>query len=136
MRILIDQPAVALLLQMQPRPARADHTPYACYAANAPYQTTLELWNNQSLPALVNTTVEAQSTYCFGEAGYVLAGNEGRLHRYIEVFGPVSGPSDITLSQLVLTGPRAETDGAAVRSSLGVANLAQSTAQRQMGGRI
>ena len=136
MKILVDQPAVAMLVQMQPRPARADHSPYGCFAASAPYQTTLELWNNQTLPALVNTVVEAQSTYCFGEAGYVLPGHEGRLHRYIEVFGPLAGPSDITLSQLILTGPRAETDGAAVRSSLGVANLAHSTAQRQMGGRV
>ena len=134
MRILFDPPAVALLAPMLTRPAPENRPPYRCYAAGAPFQTTLELGNCLALEWLVNAVVEAQCTYAFGEPGFVLPGNQGRLHRHITVLGLIDEPADIALGQLITTGPRAETDAAAIRTPAPDIDLARWTAQRQMGG--
>ena len=136
MRILCDQPAVDLLAPMLLRPAPEDRPSCLYYAASAPFQTTLVLWNGWTLEALVNAVVEAQSTYGFGEPGLVLPGYEGRLHRHIEVFQPVNEPADIALCQLITTGPRAETDSVAIRTPAPGIDLARWTAQRQVYHRV
>jgi hypothetical protein len=136
MRILLDQPALALLVPMQLRQSLENHPLCRCYAAGAPLQTTLELWNGLALDTLVNRVVEAECTYGFGEPGSVLPGYEGRLHRYIQVFEPIDAQSDIDLWQLMLTGPRAETDAAAIPTTGPRIDLARWTARRQVDHRL
>jgi len=136
MRILFDQNAIGLLVPLSPCEAQDDGSAHRRYAACAPYQTLLDLLPAGALEALANRVVEAHCTYSFGEAGAVLAGNEGRLHRHIVALAPTNEPADIALSQLISTGPRAETDSVAIRTPAPGIDLARCTERRQVYQRL
>src|SRR5260221_9321255 len=132
MRVLWDQPGLALLAPRLLRQALENSLACRWYAARVPFQTTVELCNRLDLDTLAGGVVEAVSTYGFGEPGLVWPGHEGRLHHHIQLFGRVEGRPDITLSQLVTTGPRIETDAAAIPMTGPAIDLARWTARRQV----
>jgi len=136
MRILLDQTGLALLTLRLQRAAQPDEPPCRCFAATAPLQTTVELWNQQTLETLANAVVEAVCTYGFGEPGVAWPEYEGRLHRHMQLFERCAAPADIALSQLILTGPRAETDAAAIPPTSPTIDLARWTAQRPLERRL
>ena len=131
MRILFDQNAIGLLVPLSACQAPDDGPPHRCYAACAPYQTTLDLLPGCALENLANGVADAHCTYSFGDPGNVLPGNEGRLHRHIVVLGPTNEPADIALCQLITTGPRAETDSVVIRTPAPGIDLARWTERRQ-----
>ena len=132
MRILLDSAGLALLAPRQQRESLEGGPKYWCFASRLPHQTTVEVWPDLTLGALANMVVEAGVTYGFGEPGLAWPGCEGRLHRHIQIYEPVEDVPDLTLSQLILTGPRAETDAAAIPMTGPAIDLARWTARRPL----